>query len=220
LPRTDTYRHKGMRRQLVEVLRHKGIQDERVLQAIGRLPRHWFLDQAFADWAYRNLPFAIGCGQTISHPHTVAFQTQLLRVSPRDKILEIGTGSGYQSAVLQMIGGRVWTIERHHALHLESRALLEDLGFGQIRSRHGDGYLGWPTEGPFDRILVTAGADHIPRRLVDQLKWGGRMVIPVGDDSAQEMIVVDKDRYGKVRQSRHGAFAFVPFLSGTDDIVR
>ncbi len=212
---TDTYRHKGQRKQLVQELRSKGIKDQRVLQAIARLPRHWFIDVGFEDWAYQDRPFSIGCGQTISHPHTVAFQTELLQIKSNDKTLEVGTGSGFQAAILQMVGARVFTIERHKELHAQSRDLLEHLGLQMIRCLHGDGYAGWPTESPFDRILLTCGAKDIPARLVDQLKWGGRMVIPVGDSDRQEMLLLEKSTLGQTKITNYGNFSFVPFLQGT-----
>ncbi|MDR1667764.1 MAG: protein-L-isoaspartate(D-aspartate) O-methyltransferase [Bacteroidales bacterium] len=210
----DTYRHKGLRRLLVEELVQKGITDEKVLEAIGKVLRHAFIrDSALIRFAYQDQAFPIGAGQTISQPYTVAFQTQLLQVKSFDKILEIGTGSGYQAAVLCELGARVYTIERQRELHVKAQQLLEKMGY-KMHFYYGDGYAGLPAYAPFDRILVTAGAADIPDTLVRQLKTGGRMVIPVGNNGQQEMILIEKTSETETVITQHGAFAFVPFLRG------
>ncbi len=209
----DTYRHKGLRRLLVEEIRKKGITNESVLEAIGRIPRHAFMDSGFINFSYKDSAFPIGAGQTISQPYTVAFQTQLLEVQPHEKVLEIGTGSGYQAAVLCEVGANVYTIERQRELYVKSQHLLSQLGY-KLHFFYGDGYAGLPAYAPFDKILVTAGATDIPKTLIQQLKIGGKMVIPVGDNERQEMIVVVKKSDTETEISRHGAFIFVPFLKG------
>ncbi len=209
----DTYRHKGLRRLLVEEIRKKGISDEAVLEAIGKVPRHAFMDSGFINFSYKDSAFPIGAGQTISQPYTVAFQTQLLEVKPHEKILEIGTGSGYQAAVLFELDANVYTIERQRQLYIKSQQLLHQLGY-KMHFFYGDGYAGLPAYAPFDKILVTAGATDIPEALVQQLKVGGRMVIPVGNNETQEMILVVKKSETETDVTHHGAFAFVPFLKG------
>ena len=208
----DTYRHKGLRRLLVEEIRNKGITDETVLDAIGRVPRHAFMDSGFINFSYKDSAFPIGAGQTISQPYTVAFQTQLLEVKPHEKVLEIGTGSGYQATILSEIGANVYTIERQRELYIKSQQLLHRLGY-KMHFFYGDGYAGLPAYAPFDRILVTAGAAEIPQTLVQQLKVGGRMVIPVGSEG-QEMTLLVKKSETEIKQSNHGTFMFVPFLKG------
>ena len=209
----DTYRHRGLRRKLVETLRNKGIQDEQVLQAIGTLPRHYFLDKAFEEWAYHDKAFPIGNNQTISQPYTVARQTEILKVQARTSVLEIGTGSGYQAAILGLLKARVYTLERQEALYEHARHLLNQLGFGNIRVYLRDGYNGLPEFAPFDRIIVTAAAPEIPETLLIQLKIGGFMVIPVGSDSQKMMRI---KRIGKTEYDyeENGSFRFVPFLKG------
>ncbi len=209
----DTYRHKGLRKLLIEQIRKKGITDEVVLEAMGRVPRHAFMDSGFINFSYKDSAFPIGAGQTISQPYTVAFQTQLLELKPHEKILEIGTGSGYQAAVLYEMGANVYTIERQRELYVKSQQLLNQLGC-KLHFFYGDGYAGLPAYAPFDKILITAGATEIPEALVQQLKVGGRMVIPVGDDERQEMTLVVKKSESEIDVSRHGSFAFVPFLKG------
>jgi len=209
----DSYRHKGLRRLLVEEIRKKGISDEAVLEAIGKVPRHSFMDSGFINFSYRDSAFPIGAGQTISQPYTVAFQTQLLEVKPYDKILEIGTGSGYQAAVLFEMGANVFTIERQRELYIKSQQLLQQLGYKMLFF-HGDGYAGLPAFAPFDKILVTAGATEIPETLVQQLKIGGRMVIPVGGSNGQDMTLVVRKSETETEVTYHGAFIFVPFLKG------
>lgn len=210
----DTYQHQGQRRQLVAVLRQKGIRDERVLAVIGKIPRHFFLEKAFVEWAYQDKPFPIACEQTISQPYTVAFQSSLLKVKKRDKVLEIGTGSGYQSAVLALLGARVFTIERHRPLYLQAKKMLKLLGLNGVRSFHRDGYKGLAEMAPFDRILVTAGAPDVPAALKEQLTIGGQLVIPVGDKK-QRMLRIIRRSETSWETEDHGDFRFVPFLPGT-----
>jgi protein-L-isoaspartate(D-aspartate) O-methyltransferase len=208
----DGYRQKGMRRQLVEELRSKGITDKRVLEAIGSVPRHQFIDDsAFLQLAYTDKAFPIGCGQTISQPYTVAFQTQLLEVSAGMKVLEIGTGSGYQTAVLVAMGVKVFSIERQRPLYLRTR---EKLAAMKVKASlyYGDGYVGLPLEAPFDRVLVTCGAPYIPDALKQQLKPGGRAVIPVGEGAEQRMMLVERSSVEDERVTDHGSFRFVPML--------
>ena len=209
----DTYRHKGLRKLLVEGIRKKGIIDEAVLDAIGRVPRHAFMDSGFINFSYKDSAFPIGVGQTISQPYTVAFQTQLLEAKPHEKVLEIGTGSGYQAAVLFEMGANVYTIERQRELFIKSQQLLQQLGY-KMRFFYGDGYAGLPAYAPFDKVLVTAGATEIPENLVKQMKIGGRMVIPVGGNDGQEMTLIIKKSETEIDVSYHGAFTFVPFLRG------
>jgi len=209
----DTYRHKGLRKKLIKQIRKKGIHDERVLAAMNALPRHFFLEKAFDDWAYEDKPFPIGNDQTISQPYTVAFQTSLLEVQKREKVLEIGTGSGYQAAILALLGARVYTIERQEQLYLNAKNLLEKIQMGNIRCFLRDGYKGLPEFAPFDKILVTAGADQVPEALTSQLKIGGMLVIPVGGD-LQKMIRIIRIGEHKFKRENHGNFRFVPFLPG------
>jgi protein-L-isoaspartate(D-aspartate) O-methyltransferase len=209
---TDTYRHKGMRRRLVEGIREKGIKDERVLSAIENIPRHLFLDSSFTEIAYQDKPFPIGSGQTISQPYTVAFQTELLEVQKGDKILEIGTGSGYQACVLVEMGAKVFSIERHKTLFQKTKALLPQIGYNP-RLFYGDGYLGLPTYAPFNKVLVTAGATEIPEDLLKQLSVGGIMVIPLGDSHTQVMTRIIKISEMDFEKKEFGNFRFVPLLS-------
>jgi protein-L-isoaspartate(D-aspartate) O-methyltransferase len=212
----DSYRHKGLRKQLVAEIRRKGICDENVLRAIGNVPRHLFLDSSFLKFAYEDKPFPIGSGQTISQPYTVAFQTALLQVKKRDKILEVGTGSGYQACVLIELGANVFSIERQKNLYTKTRQFLPTIGY-QTRMFFGDGYKGLPTYAPFDKIIVTAGAPYIPQPLLDQLKVGGILVIPVGDD-VQIMTTIIRESENNFKKEEHGSFRFVPLVSdkGTD----
>ena len=207
----DTLRHQGLRRKLVEIVRSKGISDERVLDAIMKVPRHLFMDNAFLQFAYDDTAFPIGAGQTISQPYTVAFQTQLLDLKPRDKVLEIGTGSGYQCAVLCAMGARVFSVERQRELYEKSAVLLKNLGF-KARIFYGDGYKGLPAFEPFDKVLVTCGAPYIPEDLVNQLKPGGILVIPVGEGDAQTMWRIMKQADGSLIKEDFGHFKFVPML--------
>jgi len=209
----DSYRHKGLRKKLVEGIKDKGINDQRILDAINKIPRHFFMDSSFIEFAYRDQAFPIGAGQTISQPYTVAFQTQLLDVQKHDKVLEVGTGSGYQCAVLLELGAKVYTIERQRELYLKSRALLSEMGYKPYFF-YGDGYLGQPNYAPFDKILITAGAPEIPKELLSQLKPGGRMVVPVGDSRGQVMMAIDRIAENEYKESEHGYFSFVPMLKG------
>jgi len=212
----DTYRHKGLRKALVETLRKKlphrvPITDEAVLDAIGKIPRHLFLDPAFVEFAYMDKPFQIGCGQTISQPYTVAFQSQLLEIKPRDRVLEIGTGSGYQACVLIELGAKVFTIERHRELFDKTSVLLPKMGY-EPKMFYGDGYKGLPTLAPFNKIIVTCGASEVPKTLVAQLKPGGIMVIPVGKTDHQKMLRLIKKQDDSCEVEEHGNFVFVPML--------
>src|SRR6476661_2562262 len=175
----DTYKHKGMRHQLVVQLRHKGITDENVLYAIEHIPRHFFLDSAFEKIAYEDRAFPIGEGQTISQPYTVAYQTQLLDIKPNDKVLEIGTGSVYQASVLAEMGAKVFTIERQKKLYEHNKKFVLKAKYPNIKFFYGDGFEGLPTYGPFDKVIITAAAPFIPPKLIEQMKTGGKMVIPV-----------------------------------------
>ncbi|MBP9159977.1 MAG: protein-L-isoaspartate(D-aspartate) O-methyltransferase [Flavobacteriales bacterium] len=207
----DDYRHQGQRRQLVEELKKKGITDAAVLAAIGKVPRHQFIDDtAFERFAYVDKAFPIDCGQTISQPYTVAFQSQLLQVKRGEKVLEVGTGSGYQTAILCELGAKVFSIERHKPLHIATKRRLAELGYRPTLV-HGDGYLGMPLHGPFNKVIVTCGAPDVPAPLMDQLLSGGRLVIPVGDEEGQRMLTIDISPQGPVRKE-HGAFSFVPML--------
>lgn len=207
----ESYRHKGMRRNLVEQIRNKGIKDEAVLKAIDSVPRHRFMDSSFLEFAYDDKPFPIGAGQTISQPYTVAYQTELLQLKKGDKVLEVGTGSGYQSCVLLELGAKVFTIERQKSLYLKTKALLPLLGYHPALMTYGDGYKGLAVHAPFDKIIVTAGAPSIPEDLKDQLKIGGCMVIPVGSDIQVMMRIVRSDANTFIEET-HGTFRFVPLL--------
>lgn len=210
----DNLRHQGMRKKLVEGLKIKGIRDEHVLNAIGKVPRHLFMESSFLNFAYKDQAFPIGAGQTISQPYTVGFQTQLLQIEKNDKVLEVGTGSGYQAAVLLEMGARVFTIERQKELFQKVSSFLPEIGYHPV-CFFGDGYQGLPNFAPFDKILVTAGASEIPPDLKEQLKVGGRMVIPVGSETRQEMLVVTKISEDDFKTEKHGGFVFVPLLKGT-----
>lgn len=205
-----------MRRQLIDGLRQKGIQDEAVLSAMEALPRHFFLEKAFEEWAYEDKAFPIGNDQTISQPYTVAYMTELLRVKKRQKVLEVGTGSGYQAALLALLGTRVYTIERQHDLYEQARKKLDELGFGHIRTYWRDGHKGLPELAPFDRILATAGAPTIPQALLEQLTIGGIMVIPVGK-KGQRMYRITRQSETRYDEEVLGHFRFVPFLEGREN---
>ncbi|OFX90134.1 MAG: protein-L-isoaspartate O-methyltransferase [Bacteroidetes bacterium GWF2_33_16] len=209
----DSYRHKGLRQKLVETIREKGIKDVRILEAIGKVPRHFFMDSGFVEFAYRDQAFPIAAGQTISQPYTVAFQTELLQVKKHEKVLEVGTGSGYQCAILLELGAKVHTIERQRELFLKAKTKLNEMGYKPY-FYYGDGYLGQASQAPFDKILITAGAPEIPRDLLKQLNIGGRMVVPVGGSSGQVMIAVDRISEEEYKETEHGYFAFVPMLKG------
>lgn len=210
----DSFEAKGKRKKLVDELRQKGITDEEVLRAINTVPRHIFMDPAFLVHAYTDKAFPISSGQTISQPYTVAVQTSLLNVKKRDKILEIGTGSGYQAAIIAEMGAKVYTIERYRELYLKAQENIGQLGYN-IDFFYGDGYEGKPQYGPFDGIVITAAAPRVPENLLGQLKTGGRLVVPVGNASSQIMTVVERTGEDNYEYSDHGHFVFVPLLKGT-----
>jgi protein-L-isoaspartate(D-aspartate) O-methyltransferase len=214
IPKDDNYLHKGLRRQLVQHLRGKGITDERVLTAIDTIPRHFFLDPAFERQAYEDRAFPITANQTISQPYTVAYQTQLLELKKYDKVLEIGTGSAYQACVLGEMGITLYTIERQRALYDYVGKFFFLKKYLNIKRFYGDGFEGLPSYGPFDKIIITCGAPFLPPKLLEQLKPGGIMVVPVGEDEKQKMIRVTKDMDGKLQQVEMGDFSFVPMLQG------
>ncbi len=207
----DSYRHRGMRNSLVKVIKRKGIQDPRILEAIRKIPRHFFFDRAFVEHAYQDKAFPIGHGQTISQPYTVAFQTQLLGVHKGSKILEIGTGSGYQCCVLMELGAKVYTIEYVQALHKKARKILPQMGYSPLFF-HGDGSKGLRKFAPFDGILVTAGAPDIPNELIEQLNVLGNLVIPVGSEEHQRMLRITRADKDKISKKYYDYFAFVPLL--------
>ena len=209
---TDSFRHKGLRKKLVEELEGKGIKDSRVLEAINIIPRHLFLDNAFINFAYKDKAFPIGAGQTISQPYTVVFQTQLLNLKPYEKVLEVGTGSGYQAAVLSFIDADVYTIERQRELFKKTKVFLPKLGYN-CSFFYGDGYKGLSNFSPFDKIIITCGAPFIPKDLIDQLKVGGKMVAPIGDTDIQVMHLIEKISHSETKITTHGNFSFVPMLS-------
>jgi protein-L-isoaspartate(D-aspartate) O-methyltransferase len=211
---SDSYRHKGLRKQLVELIRRKGISDERVLQAILDIPRHYFIDSAFDQIAYEDRAFPIAEGQTISQPYTVAYQSQLLDIKNHEKVLEVGTGSGYQAIVLALMGAQVYTIERQKQIYDQNRKFSYLRNFPAIHYFFGDGYLGLPTYAPFDKIIVTAAAPIIPEKLVEQLKPGGKMVVPIGEGKIQQMFRIHKDETGKIYEEIFDEFSFVPMLQG------
>ncbi len=206
----DSYRFKGLRKKLVQHLQAKGIHDQDVLDAFEKVPRHFFLDTAFAEHAYEDKPFQIGEGQTISQPFTVAYQTEILNVEPGNKVLEIGTGSGYQACILAELGAEVHSIERLKSLYEKSRLIISEMGYESIHIYHGDGSLGIPSASPFDRILVTAGAPDIPQSYLDQLKIGGNMIIPVGGESVQKMYKITKTGQDEYHKETYSDFRFVP----------
>ncbi|MCH6235693.1 protein-L-isoaspartate(D-aspartate) O-methyltransferase [Cognataquiflexum rubidum] len=207
----DSYRHKGQRKELVKIIRQKGIKDEAVLNAINTLPRHFFFDSALDSHAYEDKAFPIGEGQTISQPYTVAFQTELLKIKPGDKVLEIGTGSGYQGAILHLLGAEVHTIEYQKKLFDRTKKFMAKLGI-HLHFYFGDGSKGIPEHAPYDKILVTAGAPVVPNSLLKQLKVGGILVIPVGDRKTQKMMKLTKITETKIEQEAFDNFAFVPLL--------
>jgi protein-L-isoaspartate(D-aspartate) O-methyltransferase len=207
----DTFKHKGLRKQLVELIRSKGIHDTAVLKAVEKVPRHLFLDSSFLEFAYEDRPFPIGSGQTISQPYTVAFQTQLLEIKKGEKVLEVGTGSGYQTCILIELGAKVYTIERQKSLYLKTKMFLPTLGYNVKMIVYGDGYKGLPVQAPFDKILVTAGAPKVPDELMLQLKSSGFLVIPVGTD-IQVMKRIIRTLPDKFEEEDHGTFRFVPLL--------
>ena len=202
--------------QLIDTLRHEGITDEKVLAAMARVPRHLFLEKAFEEWAYKNVAFPIGNDQTISQPLTVAIQTSLLEIRKGDKVLEVGTGSGYQACILSELSAKVYTIERQTALYQRTEKFLRESGYGSIRTFLGDGYSGLSMFAPFDKILVTAGASTLPESLIKQLAVGGHLVIPIGDDNSQTMWRYTLKENGNVESKAFGKFKFVPFLKGIE----
>jgi protein-L-isoaspartate(D-aspartate) O-methyltransferase len=210
----DTYKHKGMRKQLIEQLREKGIVDEQILKAFDQIPRHFFLDLVFDNQAYSNVAFQIGAGQTISHPYTVAFQTTLLQLKKGEKVLEIGTGSGFQTCILCALGAKVFSIERQKELHIKAKKIIDHFRFTP-KLYFGDGYEGKQSVAPFDKILVTCGAPFIPEKLIQQLKIGGVMIIPVGDLDSQEMHKITKISETEYKEEVFGNFSFVPMLEKT-----
>jgi protein-L-isoaspartate(D-aspartate) O-methyltransferase len=213
-PTEDTYRHKGLRKKLTDVIRKKGITDDKLLEAIGRIPRHFFLDSAFDDVAYEDRAFPIGEGQTISQPYTVAYQTFLLQVKPFEKVLEIGTGSVYQACVLAELGAQVYTIERQKKLFDINKQFSFLKKYPNIKFFYGDGYEGLPTYAPFDKVLITAAAPEIPQKLIDQLKPGGMMVLPLGAGDVQQMKRVTKLERGAIKEEVFDNFSFVPMVEG------
>lgn len=213
-PTEDTYRHKGLRKKLAQGVQKKGITDERVLTAILEVPRHYFLDSAFDEKAYEDRAFPIGEGQTISQPYTVAYQSQLLEIKPFMKVLEIGTGSAYQAVILAEMGAQVYTIERQKKLYDDNRKFDFLKKYPSIKFFYGDGYEGLPTYAPFDRVLITAAAPEIPQKLIDQLKPGGMMVLPLGSGDIQQMMRITKMENGSLKEEVFDHFSFVPMLSG------
>ncbi|GAA4270054.1 protein-L-isoaspartate(D-aspartate) O-methyltransferase [Hyunsoonleella aestuarii] len=207
----DTFKHQGLRKKLVKVIKNKGITDEAVLNAIGKIPRHLFMDSGFLDHAYQDKAFPIAANQTISQPYTVAFQTELLNIKQGSKILEIGTGSGYQTAVLCELGAKVYSIERQNELFKKTSKFLPKLGYRAKKLIFGDGYIGLKEEAPYDGIIVTAGAPFVPKPLLSQLKIGGRLVIPVGDD-VQVMTMFTRKGHKEFEKEEFGEFRFVPLL--------
>lgn len=210
----DTYRHKGLRKKLIDTIREKGITDERVLEAMMNIPRHYFLDTALEHIAYQDRAFPIGEGQTISQPYTVAYQTQLLQIEKYDKVLEIGTGSAYQAIVLAEMGVNVFTIERQKKLFDLTKSFVLKSKYPGIKFFYGDGFEGLPTYAPFDKILITAAAPFIPPKLVEQLKVGGKMVIPLDENGIQKMLRLTKMEDGSMEEERFSDFSFVPMLKG------
>jgi len=210
----DSYRHKGLRKKLIDSLRLKGITNEQVLDAMMNIPRHFFLDTALDHIAYQDRAFPIQEGQTISQPYTVAYQTQLLEVEPYDKILEIGTGSAYQASVLAEMGAHVFTIERQKKLFELNKEFIFRKKYPNIKFFYGDGFEGLPTFAPFDKILITAAAPFIPPKLIQQLKPGGKMVLPLDDDGMQKMMRITKNEDGSYEEETFSNFSFVPMLKG------
>jgi protein-L-isoaspartate(D-aspartate) O-methyltransferase len=213
-PTEDTYRHKGLRKKLVDGIRSKGITDEDVLNAINTISRHFFLDSAFDEKAYEDKAFPIGEGQTISQPYTVAYQTQLLEIKKFEKILEIGTGSAYQAVVLAEMGAQVYTIERQKKLFDANKQFAYLKKYPNIKFFYGDGYEGLPTYAPFDKMIITAAAPEIPQKLIQQLKPGGMMVIPLGAGNLQTMMRLTKQENGAIREEVFDHFSFVPMVEG------
>ncbi|MFN5055362.1 MAG: protein-L-isoaspartate(D-aspartate) O-methyltransferase [Bacteroidota bacterium] len=210
----DSYLHKGLRKKLVDQIKEKGITDQAVLDAILRVPRHFFLDSAFEKQAYEDRAFPIGQEQTISQPYTVAYQTQLLQVKPFEKILEVGTGSAYQASVLAELKAKVYTIERHKKLYESNKKFAYLKKYPTLQLFYGDGFEGLPTYAPFDKVLITAAAPFIPEKLIAQLKPGGMMVLPLDEDDMQRMHRVTKMPDGSLVEEKFDQFSFVPMLVG------
>jgi protein-L-isoaspartate(D-aspartate) O-methyltransferase len=210
----DSFKHKGLRKLLIEELRQKGISNEKVLEAFFEVPRHYFLDLAFEKQAYSNMAFQIGAGQTISHPYTVAFQTELLQLTKGEKVLEIGTGSGFQTSILCAMGMKVFSIERQKELYLKAKPIIHHMHYNP-KLFYGDGYKGRPLDAPFDKILVTCGAPYIPDALLQQLKVGGLLVIPIGEGEKQLMQRITKISEKEFKTEEFGVFSFVPMLENT-----
>jgi protein-L-isoaspartate(D-aspartate) O-methyltransferase len=210
----DTYRHKGLRKKLIDSIRDKGITDENVLNAMMNIPRHFFMDTALEHIAYQDRAFPIGEGQTISQPYTVAYQTELLQVKPHEKILEIGTGSAYQAMVLAEMGANVFTIERQKKLFDTNKNFKLRQRYPSIKYFYGDGFEGLPTYAPFDKIIITAAAPFIPPKLIEQLKTGGKMVIPLEGNGIQKMMRITKNSDGTLDEEAFSNFSFVPMLKG------
>ena len=207
----DSYHHKGLRKKLVDTIQNRGINDIKILNAIKKIPRHLFMDNAFLKFAYLDKAFPIGSGQTISQPYTVAFQTHLLNLKPYDKVLEIGTGSGYQAAVLIELEADVYTIERQKELFKKTKNFLPSIGY-KCMCIYGDGYKGLPKFAPFDKIIITCGAPFIPDALIKQLKIGGKLVAPIGDGDTQQMTLLERISEKDNKITKHGDFSFVPML--------
>ncbi len=212
----DTYQHKGLRNKLVDILKEEGITDEAVLNAINTVPRHFFLDSAFDKIAYENRAFPIKANQTISHPYTVAYQSQLLQIKKGDKLLEIGTGSMYQACILAEMGAKIFTIERQRELYLNQDKFPYKKKYLNFKCFYGDGFLGLPTYAPFDKIIITAAAPFVPPKLVEQLKIGGIMVLPLDEGSQQRMLRLTKQQDGSTLKESFDNFSFVPMLTGKE----
>ena len=210
----DTYRHKGLRKKLIDTIKEKGITNVRVLEAMMNIPRHFFLDTALDHIAYEDRAFPIQEGQTISQPYTVAYQTQLLEIEPYDKILEIGTGSAYQATVLAEMSANVFTIERQKKLFELNKQFIFRTKYPNIKFFYGDGFEGLPTYAPFDKILITAAAPFIPPKLIEQLKPAGKMVLPLDDEGKQKMMRITKNEDGSYEEETFSNFSFVPMLKG------
>ncbi len=210
----DTYRHKGLRKKLMDTLREKGITDETVLGAMNNIPRHFFLDSAFDEIAYEDRAFPISEGQTISQPYTVAYQTELLQIKPFEKILEIGTGSIYQATVLAEMGAKVFTIERQKLLFEKTRQYVFKTKYPNLKFFYGDGFEGLPTFAPFDKVIITAAAPLIPPKLIAQLKPGGKMIVPLDEGAHQRMLRITKNINGTTTEEAFENFSFVPMLTG------
>jgi len=213
----DTFRQQGLRKRLIQELRDLGIKEEKVLNAIEKIPRHFYIETTFGDDAYENKPFPIGRGQTISNPYTVAYQTELLELQEGDKVLEIGTGSGYQSAVLAELNTEVYTIERHQPLSNKAKKVLTHFGYSNVKTFYGDGFKGLPEHAPFDKIIITAAAPEIPKELLKQMKVNGVMVIPFGEGDTQQMIRIKRLDNNEFEKETFSAFTFVPMLKGVED---